>query len=172
MNGYSYVVAVNGRSQEEAENLVHNVSTYSMVQNYSVTDLYQIQYSRASARGVKKNINSIFLNCSVKKWIWKCSGALICEYLKPSLRTLHHTYLDETMWAEIQNIRKNIDLVENDIQKRNAYRQVLINYFLITYQVLIEIVFTTHRKHSFRKGMLVLKYCRLVHLGSSVIFIL
>ncbi|EYE90406.1 uncharacterized protein EURHEDRAFT_417473 [Aspergillus ruber CBS 135680] len=104
MNGYSYVVAVNDRSQEEAESLVQD-----------------IQYSRASARGVKKNINSTFLNCSVKKWIWKCSGALVCEYLKPSLRTLYHTSLDEVAWAEIQNIRKNIDLVENDIQKRNAY---------------------------------------------------
>jgi len=53
--------------------------------------------------------------------MWKCSGALICEYLKPSLHTLHHTYLNETTWKEIQDIRKNIDLIEKDIQKRNAY---------------------------------------------------
>lgn len=54
--------------------------------------------------------------------MWKCSGALICEYLKPNLRTLHHTFLDETMWREIQNMRKDIDLIESDIRKRNAYR--------------------------------------------------
>ena len=30
--------------------------------------------------------------------------------------------MDEVAWAEIQNIRKNIDIVEADIRKRNAYR--------------------------------------------------
>jgi hypothetical protein len=54
--------------------------------------------------------------------MWKCSGALICEYLKPSLRTLYHTYLDDAAWEEIQNIRKNIDLIKGDIRKRNTYR--------------------------------------------------
>ncbi|CBF80826.1 predicted protein [Aspergillus nidulans FGSC A4] len=39
----------------------------------------------------------------------------------PSLRLLHHTYLDEKAWQEIQTIRKDIDLVENDIRKRNAF---------------------------------------------------
>jgi hypothetical protein len=54
--------------------------------------------------------------------MWKCSGALVCEYLKTTLRTLYHTYLDDVAWEEIQNIRKNIDLIERDIRKRNAYR--------------------------------------------------
>ncbi|CBF71257.1 hypothetical protein AN6691.2 [Aspergillus nidulans FGSC A4] len=39
----------------------------------------------------------------------------------PSLRLLYHTYLDEKAWQEIQTIRKDIDLVENDIRKRNAF---------------------------------------------------
>jgi hypothetical protein len=54
--------------------------------------------------------------------MWRCSGASICEYLKPSHRTLYHTYLDETAWEEIQNIRKKVDAIERDVQKRNAYR--------------------------------------------------
>lgn len=31
MNGYSYVVAVNGRSQEEAESLVQDVSAFQVL---------------------------------------------------------------------------------------------------------------------------------------------
>ncbi|EYE90430.1 uncharacterized protein EURHEDRAFT_291626 [Aspergillus ruber CBS 135680] len=109
IHGYTYIVSVVGRLQE-AEHLIQD-----------------IQYSRASIRGARASVKSSFLNCSVKKWMWKCSGALICEYLKPSLRTLYHTYLDETAWEEIQSIRKNIDLIERDIRKRNAYRWLCFN---------------------------------------------
>jgi hypothetical protein len=34
---------------------------------------------------------------------------------------LYHTYLDEAMWKEIQDSRQNINFIENDIQKQNAY---------------------------------------------------
>ncbi|KAL3483072.1 hypothetical protein BJX62DRAFT_220812 [Aspergillus germanicus] len=103
INGYTYVVSVGGRFHE-AEHLIQD-----------------IQYSRSSIRGARASIKSSFLNCLVKKWMWKCSGALVCKYLKTSLRTLYHTYLDDMAWEEIQRIRKDIDLIEGDVRKRNAY---------------------------------------------------
>ncbi|EAA66773.1 hypothetical protein AN9487.2 [Aspergillus nidulans FGSC A4] len=48
----------------------------------------------------------------------------------PSLRLLYHTYLDEKAWQEIQTIRKDIDLVENDIRKRNAFRNCFYSVFI------------------------------------------
>lgn len=103
INGHTYIIAADKMSQSEAEQRVQD-----------------IQYSRSSLHGLR-HINSSFLNCKVKKWSWKCSGAFVCEYIKPSLRLLYHTYLDEKAWQEIQTIRKDIDLVENDIRKRNAF---------------------------------------------------
>ncbi|EAW17145.1 uncharacterized protein NFIA_005070 [Aspergillus fischeri NRRL 181] len=38
-----------------------------------------------------------------------------------NLRLLHHTFLDEATWQEIKDIRENIDPIEQDIRKRNAY---------------------------------------------------
>jgi hypothetical protein len=73
-------------------------------------------------QGVKKNIKSSFLNCRVSKRVWKCSGASICQYLKPFLRTLHHTFIDEETWAQIREHRQNAELLEEDERKRNALR--------------------------------------------------
>jgi hypothetical protein len=105
--------------------------------------------------------------------MWKCSGALICEYLKPSLCTLYHTYLDDAAWEEIQNIRKNIDLIEGDIRKRNAYRwvasQVVINQLPTTYE-LIALVYIGQRRLCSRKAMHVLSNFQVVSQDLNGIF--
>ena len=124
INGHTYVIAANGMSQKEAEQRVQNVSTskLSIICLETPIDCSgKIQYSRSSLHGLR-HVNSTFLNCKVKKWSWKCSGAFVCEYIKPSLRLLHHTYLDDKAWQEIRTIRRDIDLVEKDILKRNALR--------------------------------------------------
>lgn len=35
---------------------------------------------------------------------------------------LHHTHVNDEMWSKIQAARKNIELIEKDVCKRNAYR--------------------------------------------------
>ncbi|OJJ89193.1 uncharacterized protein ASPGLDRAFT_41135, partial [Aspergillus glaucus CBS 516.65] len=72
--GYTYVVAVGNRSQEEMEELVHDV-----------------QYAKKLKWGQKRPVYFPFLNSQVKKWTWTCSGIFACEYLNPYIASYHHT---------------------------------------------------------------------------------
>ncbi|BCR91198.1 uncharacterized protein ACHE_70041S [Aspergillus chevalieri] len=104
IHGYSYVVASRGRSQNEMEQLVH-----------------EIQYSRRQQHGPRRPVKCPFFNCLVKRWTWKCSGIYACEFLNPFLQSYHHTFVDEDCWDVIRNTQRNIQILEANIGKRNAY---------------------------------------------------
>lgn len=71
---------------------------------------------------MKRLVYCPFLNCHVKKWTWKCSGIYACEFLSPSLQAYHHLSVDETLWQEIRKSQKQVEILEEDLGKRNAYR--------------------------------------------------
>ncbi|ODM21423.1 hypothetical protein SI65_02267 [Aspergillus cristatus] len=103
-DGYSYVVASRGRSQLEMEQLAHD-----------------IQYAKRLQYGQKRPVYCPFFRCHVKKWTWKCSGIYACEFLNSFLQSCHHTFVDDIIWQEIQKSQKDIQLLESDLGKRNAY---------------------------------------------------
>jgi hypothetical protein len=82
---------------------------------------YEIQYAKKQSYGQKRPIYCPFLSCQVKKWTWKCSGILACEYLSPTLLSCHHTSVDEAIWEKIQESQRQVHILESDIRKRNAY---------------------------------------------------
>lgn len=92
-----------------------------------LADQLQIQYSRRQQHGPRRPVKCPFFNCLVKRWTWKCSGIYACEFLNPFLQSYHHTFVDENCWDVIRNTQRNIQILEANIGKRNAYRYLNIS---------------------------------------------
>jgi hypothetical protein len=46
----------------------------------------------------------------------------VCEHLDPALRALHHEEATPEIFQQIQNIKKNLTTLEENPQKRGAFR--------------------------------------------------
>ncbi|EYE90014.1 uncharacterized protein EURHEDRAFT_348141 [Aspergillus ruber CBS 135680] len=122
--GYTYVVAVGNRSQEEMEKLVHDV-----------------QYAKKLKWGQKRPVYCPFLNSQVKKWTWTCSGIFACEYLNSYIASYHHTSADDNIWDQIRKYQQDIQLAEAEPATRNAYR-MLMGVILLILGVSMILVFS------------------------------
>jgi hypothetical protein len=137
IHGYTYVIASRGRTQVEMEHLPDDVSTCLSSTWELVSKHFQIQYAKRQPFGRKRPVYCPFFQCQVKKWTWKCSGIYACEFLNPFLQSYHHTSVDDKTWQEIQKSQRDIQILESDIRKRNAYRYSttcqLVNKYLPTF---------------------------------------
>ena len=63
-----------------------------------------------------------FLHSDVKHFKYKCTSLKACENLTQRLRLTHHTEVTDELWRDIRGIQGDVDLVETDQSRRNAYR--------------------------------------------------
>jgi hypothetical protein len=63
---------------------------------------------------------------------FKCTSLKVCENLTLRLRLLHHIEVTDELWAGIRRIRGDVDLVETDQLRRNAYRCVIITPLVLS----------------------------------------
>ena len=87
-----------------------------------------MQYSKARSQAPTQ-AHSTFLHSDVKHFKYKCTSLKACENLTQGLRIIHHTEVDDELWRNIRAIQGDVDLVETDQTRRNAYWCV-INSFL------------------------------------------
>lgn len=83
-----------------------------------------MQYCKSQVHPPKQ-IFSSFLQTTVTKYKYKCTGLKVCEYLDENLRYSAHLEVTEELWNAISHARRSIQLVEEDITKRNALRLVI-----------------------------------------------
>jgi hypothetical protein len=58
----------------------------------------------------------------VKHFKYKCTSLKACENLTQRLRLTHHTEVTVELWRDIRMIQGDVDLVETNQSRRNAYR--------------------------------------------------
>lgn len=69
-----------------------------------------------------KHVKCTFLDTLVYKDKHKCTGIKHCKNLETNLYVLSHTEVTESIWDTMKRYRGEIEQLESDPSRRNAYR--------------------------------------------------
>ncbi|KAJ5439313.1 uncharacterized protein N7458_010311 [Penicillium daleae] len=103
--GYAYVIPVGERTAEQVHALI----------------LTTVQYSYRQVYANKACKNDSFRGTDYTHSRYTCSGAFVCQYSDPIIRSMSHTAVDEGLWSTIQGIRQNMPFIEDDQVRRETY---------------------------------------------------
>lgn len=62
-----------------------------------------------------------FLGCAYYHSSSTCQGVKLCEFAPAQLKSLHHSELNEIVSKEVSDIQKDVDQLDIDQQKTEAY---------------------------------------------------
>ncbi|KAN0067108.1 hypothetical protein V8E54_014755 [Elaphomyces granulatus] len=114
-DGFTYVIRVRpekrGSKKDAFDIIEHDTDKEVNRSNIPKHDPKHLEYS-----GPFKLFHS-----DVKHFKYKCTSLKACENLTQRLRLTHHTEVTVELWRDIRMIQGDVDLVETNQSRRNAY---------------------------------------------------